>query len=126
MKKIAHLALAAVTAMSLVGLASTAAEAAPRWHCSGKEMKRCISKSGTKVKIRFTNTTNRSAKGMFGFTCFGSDGQHVKVTKDGRLAGHDTITSSWHPCPKGHRASADAWFMSSSTGKVFRSPGVNF
>ncbi|MFF5494933.1 hypothetical protein [Streptomyces aquilus] len=124
MKKIASLSLAALTTFSLLGLAAPSADAATTWHCSGKLTKRCITKSGTKVKVKFSNTTSRSATGQFGVTCFGPDGQSPKVFKDGRIDGYDTYTSPWFQCPKGTRTGASGWQM--SNGKVYRTPEVRF
>ncbi|WP_329406001.1 hypothetical protein OG802_00305 [Streptomyces sp. NBC_00704] len=121
MKKVVHLALAALTTVSLVGLASPSADAATSWHCSGQLTKRCISHSGTKVTVKFSNTTARSAKGQFGVTCVGSGGQDAKVLKDGTIPGYDTFSKSYQ-CPKGFRDHATGWQM--SNGKVYRTPAV--
>lgn len=123
MKKVAHLALAAITTVSLIGLTSPSAEAAPRWYCSGKLTKRCISHSGAKVTVKFSNTTSRSAKGKFGVTCAGSSGQDVKIFKDGTIPGYDTYKGSY-TCPKGFRNHATGWQM--SNGKVYRTPELMF
>ncbi|KUO13652.1 hypothetical protein [Streptomyces sp. DSM 15324] len=123
MKKVAHLALAALTTVSLVGLASPSADAATKWYCSGNLTKRCISHSGAKVTVKFSNTTSKSAKGQFGVTCAGPDGQDAKVLKDGTIPGYDTFSKSY-TCPKGFRDHATGWQM--SNGKVYRTPELKF
>ena len=124
MKKITHLTLAALTTLSLVGLAAPSADAATKWTCSGKLTARCITKSGTKAKVKFSNTTSRSAKGTFGITCYGPDGQSAKVYKDGTIPGYDTFTTAWRQCPKGLRTGAFGWQM--SNGKVYYTASLTF
>ncbi|MDQ0578796.1 hypothetical protein [Streptomyces rishiriensis] len=86
-----------------------------------KLTKRCISHSGAKVTVKFSNTTAKTAQGQFGVTCAGSGGQEAKALKDGTIPGYDTFSKSYQ-CPKGFRDHATGWQM--SNGKAYRTPAI--
>lgn len=140
MRNKARILVAAAAATTVMGLAVPGATAAvssssqaphtvsakaSRWHCTGKKMKRCITKvAENKVKVTFQNMTDTSVKGPYGIVCLGPGGQWFNTLHKGSIGAHESWASKTFTCKKRFNDGARGFKQTYGTGPYLFTPTI--
>jgi hypothetical protein len=126
MRKAVGILVSAAATLSLMGAMAPSANAAPKAHCKGSNVKRCVAVSkGKYTKIKIGNYHRYAIDGQFGVSCIGGKGQKGYVLKDSPVKARSWWKSKRVTCPKGYRQYAYGWWMDTN-GDVYYSPEVDF